>query len=514
VLSGSQPLGDSSLFSSSVIPFRVCWAARGRLLVSANQGATCSVWDAAGQWLRSWSSDDIPDMKVDPQGAVAAMTSEDGRVEVRNLDSGEILASFSDTIGRRTNRDMTSARSTSVHFIPQVPLLLSTWESREVKLWAWKETQSAVRILRGHDANIVSLTWRADGRTLATSGQDGRVLLWELNTGTRQGEIRVANAPGIGAAGAAFGPGETVFTMDSQGNPAAWLHSGQAAPLTPAQPASRIENDAQFQSSLADLQATINDPGALGGIPPVVVDDLLLTATRGEREVRVRDLKTKKFRTSLSTGGGRLRGFTTSGNLALLADDTGTVTGVEIATARRVFTAKVSDQPLQAVRATQGARLAAVDTGGHAAVISADGKRLAEVAIEKIKINDALPSLDGNSMYLACDDDTVRHRLVSDGGSIEEWKDSAPPPTDGMPPMPVFGEAKKGALRLALSSDGRYLAASFSYGVICLWESATGRLLYRFPCQRAEALAFSPDGHWLAAGAASGTVSLLRLDSR
>jgi len=97
---------------------------------------------------------------------------------------------------------------------------------------------------------------------------------------------------------------------------------------------------------------------------------------------------------------------------------------------------------------------------------------------------------------------------------MDLWTDSAPPPSDGMPPVPTFGETKKGVLQLALSSDGRYLAASLDYGVICLWESASGRLLYRFACERAETLAFSPDGRWLAAGSVSGGVSLLRLDSR
>ncbi len=40
-----------------------------------------------------------------------------------------------------------------------------------------------VRTLAGHGANIHDSGWSRDGRVLATSGYDGKVIVWEVATG-------------------------------------------------------------------------------------------------------------------------------------------------------------------------------------------------------------------------------------------------------------------------------------------------------------------------------------------
>jgi WD40 repeat protein len=512
-LVASQPVNGQSLLTASIIPFRVRWAGGGHFLVSMNQGGTCSVWDADGKWLRTWPVGGMPEMEVDPEGTTAAFTTDAGYIEIRDIESAKVLAAFSDTIGRRKMRDMTSARTASVHFLPKSAQLLSAWESHEVKVWSWKKAHSAVHIAHEHEFGISSLAWSADGGTLASSGKDGRVVLWDPRSGNPAGEIRVSDKPGLGVAGAAFGPGDVVFTVDSNGLPGAWQRSGKSAVLEPAEPERKIETPAQFQSSMADLQAVAGDPASLGGLPPVIVGQYLLTAARNQRAVRVRDLPSHTFTESLATSGGRLREFTTLGKLALLADDAGVVTGVKLTDGKQVFSVKASDKPLRVIRAGMGSRFATVDKDGRAAIFSADGQPLAKIVLEKIRVNDVLLGTDPNSIYLACDDGKVRPRPVWDTALIKEWSDSAPPPHEGMPSMPTFGDARQGVVSLALTNDGRYLAGSQSTGAVCLWETSTGRLLYRFPFEQSDALAFSPDSHWLAAGGTNGCVALLRLSA-
>lgn len=68
----------------------------------------------------------------------------------------------------------------------------------------------------------------------------------------------------------------------------------------------------------------------------------------------------------------------------------------------------------------------------------------------------------------------------------------------------VAEELPGGAIALALSPDGRLLAANVDSG-LSLWETMTGRLLFRFPGKiYDDFLTFSPDGRWLA----SATVQL------
>ena len=50
----------------------------------------------------------------------------------------------------------------------------------------------------GHEGAAASVVWVADGRIVATGGEDGRVALWDGGTGESLGSLRVAR-PGSAA---------------------------------------------------------------------------------------------------------------------------------------------------------------------------------------------------------------------------------------------------------------------------------------------------------------------------
>ncbi|HTV17676.1 MAG TPA: WD40 repeat domain-containing protein, partial [Polyangiaceae bacterium] len=70
-------------------------------------------------------------------------------------------------------------------------------------------------------------------------------------------------------------------------------------------------------------------------------------------------------------------------------------------------------------------------------------------------------------------------------------------------------------LQLALSADGRWIAAAFGDGAVRLWRSDAGCLEAQAVLQhrrRITALSFSPDGRWLASGGLDDGVGLWSLD--
>ncbi len=64
-------------------------------------------------------------------------------------------------------------------------------------------------------------------------------------------------------------------------------------------------------------------------------------------------------------------------------------------------------------------------------------------------------------------------------------------------------------LAVAISPDGRTLAAADYHGAVHFWDMATGRpSRWRLKHAGVRAVAFSPDGRSLATGGFDGTISL------
>jgi WD40 repeat protein len=65
---------------------------------------------------------------------------------------------------------------------------------------------------------------------------------------------------------------------------------------------------------------------------------------------------------------------------------------------------------------------------------------------------------------------------------------------------------------VAVTPDGRFVAAAGSAATATVWDSATGKRLTQIPCERpVSALTFSPDGKWMLVGTRDGTLALFRL---
>lgn len=101
----------------------------------------------------------------------------------------------------------------------------------------------------------------------------------------------------------------------------------------------------------------------------------------------------------------------------------------------------------------------------------------------------------------------------SNDGTIRMWDVSF----SGEDPDKAIGEGESGMITaVAFSRDGRQLATASNVGVVCLWDSTTGRRCAEANHSEStqvrvegKGLAFSPDGKWLCLGAIRGSITFL-----
>lgn len=104
-----------------------------------------------------------------PDGATLAVALSDGRIELRRVADGQLVA-------------LLDGHSDYVHtlaFAPDGGLLASGSRDRTVRLWRAAGGE-AVATLRGHLASVMSLGFAADGRMLASGSSDHTVRLWRV----------------------------------------------------------------------------------------------------------------------------------------------------------------------------------------------------------------------------------------------------------------------------------------------------------------------------------------------
>src|SRR5690606_39274289 len=69
--------------------------------------------------------------------------------------------------------------------------------------------------LSGHRGNVNSLTFSGDGKILASSGSDGKILLWDIESGSKSDEINM----GDNVTGVSFSPdGKYIGVTTLKGN--------------------------------------------------------------------------------------------------------------------------------------------------------------------------------------------------------------------------------------------------------------------------------------------------------
>jgi len=335
-------------------------------------------------------------------------------------------------------------------------------------------------VLKGHTKAVTALAWGADGKTVATAGDDRAILMWDSETGRQTGSLAAIAREGYGGPVVAFttdlkvaavnywgeitlrtvADGKTLVKIDPI------LDRGQKAAFRPDVFAMAFSPDGKRLATAGSIAAVGGRHGLPGGI--VIVWD----AETGKIVHQSDKLSTAASSVVWSTDGKQYAAGTNGAGGEL--QEAGEVRVWDAEKGKLLHSFKVKPE---------------VDYGEWASAgdvaFTPDGKRV------------AAPVTAGSRGAPA-------GLLIEDtGASVAVWELAT-----GKSTQPVKG-LKASVGRVVFSSDGKRLATAGSDKIVRLWEMETGKELAALPYpDQVNVVAFSPSGKSLAGGSQDGSIRI------
>jgi eukaryotic-like serine/threonine-protein kinase len=380
--------------------------------------------------------------------------------------------------------------------------LASAGQDHMVRIWD-ADTGQELRALGGHTSWVISVAYAPDGRRLASASWDQSVRIWDADTGGELRVLRVDAARPARVEAVAFHPdGRRLASASTDGTVRIWDADTGREVLALRGHAGRI-NGISFDSDGRRLASTGTDQTVRvwdvdTGRELLVCRGRRIATGGWDRTVRIWDSSSgqEQFACKGHPGGvwgvafspdsRRIASVGTSRSVRVWEADTGRETA-ELKGHRAAVSAVAfrPDGQLASAGFDQTIRIRDVAANTESTVLKGHRGRVADVRF----------SPDGRRIASTSDDHTVR---IWDAGSGEELST-------------LKGHASV-VSAVAFRPDGRRLASVGDDRAVRVWDADTGEelLIHR---GMVVAVAYSPDGRRLASGGQDGAVHVWAADT-
>lgn len=442
----------------------VAFSPDGSRLASAG-GTMLMLWDVAARRLlqRVDLGATVHNVAFSADGRQVATGDEMGRVRVWNVADGGLLKSF-DTAHQGS--------VWSVAFAPGGGTLASVGDDAKVLLWDLA-TGRPRELTPAHGRPVFDVAFSPDGKRLATGGADERLVLWDLETFTRIATL--PNHEDAVTRVAFSGDSRQLASASKDQQVILWDLSDQEPRV-----ANRLlgQNDWVFGLAFSTDGRQLASAGDDGRVILWELDSSYPLQVLRDPRAAVLDLA-----------------FSPDGRQLVTADRDGPALQWNLADPR-------APVPLP----DRGERVAKLGFGAGSAGLVAVGPdgRWSHGPLGGAVAPGPVDGLQGEVYALAVSADGRRMAVAGQSGVV------AVRPIDGATPPQLLDAHAGEVYALAFSPDGRQLATAHQDKVVRLWplDGAGPPVELRQHAEPAAALAFSPDGRRLASGGMDKNVVL------
>jgi WD40 repeat protein len=459
----------------------VLWAALtpdGALLVSAGFGNALQAWDVAAHRPR-WTREGALLGRLSPDGRRVVGVGAGGAVAVYATADGAPLARLS--LGSNEPSQTADWSSDGTHFAVG---------DRGGTLGLWRASPPWTAALRpaAHAGQIRDLRFSPDGRRLATTGDDGRVLVWDVATMAAPTAL-VAHQGHVNSL--AWASADTLVSGGDDGAVIAW-------DLATARPLRTLAGGAEV------YRVAVDPSGSL--VAAAVVDPA----------VPVWNLRTGERIASLGGHHGSANDAVFAGTQLVTADEAGVLRTWDAARGELDLVLP-ADRTIFSVTARDRWLVLAGEASTVRLVSTASTHTLRRLVGHRARVRGVAFAPDGGTLYTASNDGTARAWNLATAatrfavGAADPQPEAPAAPGTTVPPPNAHG-----VRAVTLSPDGRTLATAAEDGAVALWSAATGVALGALDGHRGRVrdVAFTRDGATAFTHGLDGTARLWDLPSR
>jgi WD40 repeat protein len=421
-----------------------------------------------------------------PDGKLLASGGRDWVARLWEPDSGKQLHAF-EAVTHLSMPVTHLGWVLSVAFSPDGKVLATAGDYRDQMIRLWDvRTGKHLRTIEGHRGHVTSVAFSPNGKMLASGGADETIRFWNWETGRETRQLRghtgrincICFAPD-GKRLASGGADRAVRLWD--------VLTGRVVQPLPA-----LDGEVNAIAFTRDGKVV-----ALGGNAPAIK---LADPVSGAEIRRLNGFSGLVFSLAFSPDGKTLAaGCGTNVPRQWLSSGSGEVCTWDVATGKMRGPPSVQPSQIRAV------------------TFSPDGRVLAMAGEDRVILRrDVLAARDmpvpGHRSYVSAVAFLPHsNTLMSAGfeGSLLQWELINGRGLPSKEPH-VFASGKQAALTLAVSADGRHVAAGCDDGLLRVWEVRGGKLLHALAAHKGPIyqIAFAAQGTRLASGGQDGTVRL------